>query len=132
MRDLTNTVQTLQSSMFSLTERVNNMNRTQSAILAAAESAEQLRVTGSHIPMVRNDTTPEPCGTSDVYTLSTAWANSPSKQMGVKTTYRYSAEPLQFVETASTHLRKLIVEGRDINLATILFPYYSWSEEKEK
>lgn len=49
VRDLTNTVQTLQSSMFTLTKRVNNMNRTQSAIPAAARSAEQLRFTGYQI-----------------------------------------------------------------------------------
>lgn len=48
------------------------MNRTQSAIAAAAVSAEQFRVTGSQISMLRNDATPEPGGTSDLYTLSTA------------------------------------------------------------
>ena len=63
------------------------MNRTQSAIPAVAGSAEQSRVIGSQISMGQNDATPEPCGTSDVYTLSTAWTNTPSKQTGVKTTY---------------------------------------------
>jgi len=43
----------------------------------------------------------------------------------VKTAYGYSAESLPFVETISPHLRKNITEGKDINLASLLIPYYT-------
>ena len=43
----------------------------------------------------------------------------------VKTPHGYSAESLPMVETISPHMRKNIIEGKDVNLAALLIPYYS-------
>ena len=43
----------------------------------------------------------------------------------VKTPHGYSAESLPLVETISPHMRKNIIEGKDVNLAALLIPYYS-------
>lgn len=43
----------------------------------------------------------------------------------VKTRYGYSAESLPFVETVHPSMRKQILEGKDINLAALLIPYYT-------
>ncbi|KAJ8315452.1 hypothetical protein KUTeg_007602 [Tegillarca granosa] len=144
VRNLTTTVQNLQSSMISLTERVNNMSRPQPTLPAAAGSADQLRQTAVQNTMERVDVV---CGTlretrntenytrnTENYTLSTAWADQNStKTMGVKTTYGYLAESLPYVETISPNLRKQIIEGKDVNLATILIPYYTGPDvDKDK
>ncbi|XP_062597562.1 uncharacterized protein LOC134264068 isoform X2 [Saccostrea cucullata] len=122
VRDLTTTVQSLQSSMISLTERVNNMSRPQPTIPAAAGSAEQLRQTGVQNTMARVDVvsgTPREPTETENYTLSTAWADQNStKTVGVKTTYGYSAESLPYVETISPNLRKQIVEDGQISEAS--------------
>ncbi|CAC5418314.1 unnamed protein product [Mytilus coruscus] len=45
----------------------------------------------------------------------------------VRTAHGYSAETLPFVETISPQLRKNIISGMDINLTSLLIPYYSGS-----
>ncbi|XP_061170025.1 uncharacterized protein LOC133179252 [Saccostrea echinata] len=122
VKDLTSTVQSLQSSMISLTERVNTMSRPQTSIPAAAGSAEQLRQSGAQTTTSRNDSTPVISGTpretreTENYTLTTAWADQTSpKPMGVRTTYGYSAESLPYVETISPNLRKQIIEDGQIS-----------------
>ena len=41
------------------------------------------------------------------------------------TTFGYAAESLPFVETVHPSLKKQIVEGKDVNLAALLIPFYS-------
>jgi len=43
----------------------------------------------------------------------------------VRTRYGYAAESLPFVETVSPQARKNIIEGKDVNLASLLIPYYT-------
>ncbi|XP_062604111.1 uncharacterized protein LOC134265910 [Saccostrea cucullata] len=121
VRNLTSTVQNLQSSMISLTERVNTMARSQTSIPAAAGSVDQLRQSGAQTTNPRNDDTPVSCGTpretreSD-YTLITAWADQASpRTMGVRTTYGYAVESLPYVETIAPNLRKQIIEDGQIS-----------------
>ncbi|CAC5419725.1 unnamed protein product [Mytilus coruscus] len=45
----------------------------------------------------------------------------------VRTAHGYSADTLPFVETISPQLRKNIISGMDINLTSLLIPYYSGS-----
>ena len=44
---------------------------------------------------------------------------------GVPTRFGYSAESLSFVETIHPSIRKQITEGKDVNLAALLIPYYT-------
>lgn len=44
---------------------------------------------------------------------------------GTRIRFGFSAEPLPFIETVHPTLRKQIVEGKDINLAALLIPYYT-------
>ncbi|CAC5361186.1 unnamed protein product [Mytilus coruscus] len=45
----------------------------------------------------------------------------------VRTAHGYSTETLPFVETISPQLRKNIISGMEINLTSLLIPYYSGS-----
>ena len=42
-----------------------------------------------------------------------------------QTQFGFAAESLPFVETISPQMRKQIIEGKDVNLAALLIPYYS-------
>ena len=44
---------------------------------------------------------------------------------GVPTRFGYSAESLSFVERIHPSIRKQITEGKDVNLAALLIPYYT-------
>lgn len=44
---------------------------------------------------------------------------------GTRTRFGFAAESLPFIETVHPTLRKQIVEGKDINLAALLIPYYT-------
>lgn len=46
-------------------------------------------------------------------------------ETGQQTRFGYSAESLPFVETIHPTLRKQITEGKDVNLAALLIPYYT-------
>ena len=43
----------------------------------------------------------------------------------VRTKYGYSAESLPFMDAVHPSLKKQILEGKDINLASLLIPYYT-------
>lgn len=64
-------------------------------------------------------------------TITTGFENMPAmlprdNQVGyTQTRYGYSAESLPFIETVHPSLRKQIVEGKDVNLASLLIPYYT-------
>ena len=58
----------------------------------------------------------------------TAAYQPPLATMMEKTTmsqFGYAPDSLPFVETVSPHLRKNILEGKDVNLASLLIPQYS-------
>ena len=60
-------------------------------------------------------------GHSDIINVNTA----PSGNCGQPTRFGYSAESLPFVETIHPSIRKQITEGKDVNLASLLIPYYT-------
>ena len=65
---------------------------------------------------------------TDPFSLATAMNRSSNTQDNrnyVETPHGYSAESLPLVETISPHMRKNIIEGKDVNLAALLIPYYS-------
>ena len=43
----------------------------------------------------------------------------------VRTKYGYAAESLPFMDAVQPSLKKQILEGKDINLASLLIPYYT-------
>ncbi len=45
-----------------------------------------------------------------------------------RSTFGYAAESLPFVETVHPSIKRQIQEGNDVNLATLLIPYYSAQE----
>ena len=59
---------------------------------------------------------------TDSFSLATAINRSINTQVNrnyVKTPHGYSAESLPLVETISPHMRKIIIEGKDVNLAAL-------------
>ena len=65
---------------------------------------------------------------TDSFSLATAMnrsINTRDNRNYVKTPHGYSAESLPLVETISPNMRKNIIEGKDVNLAALLIPYYS-------
>ena len=65
---------------------------------------------------------------TDSFSLATAMNRSINTQDNrnyVKTPHGYSAESLPLVETISPNMKKNIIEGKDVNLAALLIPYYS-------
>ncbi|XP_055999644.1 uncharacterized protein LOC125649823 [Ostrea edulis] len=60
-----------------------------------------------------------------------AAAGSPGQLNNVRTTYGYASESLPLVETISPQLRQQIVSGKDVNLATLLIPYFTPIESPE-
>ena len=65
---------------------------------------------------------------TDSFSLETAMnrsINTRDNRNYVKTPHGYSAESLPLVETISPNMRKNIIEGKDVNLAALLIPYYS-------
>ncbi|KAL3877964.1 hypothetical protein ACJMK2_035605 [Sinanodonta woodiana] len=103
-------------------------------------SSAHSSVTVNSVVQVRPDNTfAEDCDNAQNFTLDIGYKafNSPSAAAGseeqarhsmcIRTPRGYSAESLPFVETVLPQLRKNIVAGRDINLATLLIPYYAGS-----
>ena len=52
-------------------------------------------------------------------------SRDPAASAYTQTRFGYAAESLPFVETVHPTLRKQIVEGKDVNLAALLIPYYT-------
>lgn len=122
--ELSKIVKNLNQDVSELKGQVRN-NNSQRTVPAAAGSEEQLTNSQSGTVHNRDDESRE-------YTLQTAWANirSTNEQSHneghtrIKTKYGYALESLPFVETVPPQLRKDIVKGKDINLITLLLPYY--------
>ena len=50
----------------------------------------------------------------------------------VRTQFGFAAESLPFVETVSPALRRQIIEGKDVNLASLLIPHFNCSTSDDK
>lgn len=50
----------------------------------------------------------------------------------VRTTYGYAAESLPLVDTISPVLRQNILASKDINLASLLIPYYAYDNSESR
>ena len=58
---------------------------------------------------------PQPMAASQLLTVPPSTSQS----------YGYAADSLPFVETVSPAIRRQVTEGKDVNLAVLLIPYYT-------
>lgn len=71
-------------------------------------------------------------GNIGIHAISSSAAGSPSQlplqtTTATRTTFGYAAHTLPLVETVSQQLRTNIIQGRDVNLAALLIPYFRGS-----
>lgn len=127
---LSSTVQNLQQNVINLTSRVNSMNTQATSSSVSTENNHNIQ-----------------SGSQSNFTLSTAMAamSSSVSRPSVTTTgiadlqpapsykrtrFGFSAESLPLVETISPQLWQQITAGKDINLASVLIPYYVPTEDE--
>ena len=149
--ELTKTVAELQKTVRDLSENVNHLkqqtmsadqgvqSRTtadQGSCLENAQTmmANSLQLTGhttqaEPLPPAAESCVPstsfdqEASCNSDL--LASAMNHNGDSSGYVKTKYGYSAESLPFMDAVHPTLKKQILEGKDINLASLLIPYYT-------
>lgn len=143
--ELLNVIKELSSSVNSLKKDVNDISEEMKVLKgnrnppAAAGSAEQLMAVNREVGSPSTSTCIPSSTAEEDITLSRAYAHlnstnsttSVNPNQFVKTKYGYSQESLPFVETVSPTLRKNILEGKDINLAALLIPYFNVVEKKD-
>lgn len=134
---LSTTVQTLQQNVSSLTIKVNALITERPEIPGQARMVEPVvnRTTTTNLDL--NST-----AGSTQFNLETAYnalrrpvpsaAAGSEEQLGNvsssgRTARGFAVESLPFVETISPQLKRNIITGMDINLASLLIPYYSGS-----
>lgn len=141
---LSSTVQSLQQNVINLTSRVNSMNTQTTSSSVSTEINHNIQSGGQ--TNQANSSSNDVNNTSN-FTLSSAMAAMSSSVSGPsatttgianqqpapsykRTRFGFSAESLPLVETISPQLRQQITAGKDINLASILIPYYVPTEDK--
>ncbi|XP_052713846.1 uncharacterized protein LOC128187444 [Crassostrea angulata] len=141
---LSSTVQSLQQNVINLTSRVNSMNTQTTSSSVSTEINHNIQSGGQ--TNQANSSSNDVNNTSN-FTLSSAMAAMSSSVSGPsatttgianqqpapsykRTRFGFSAESLPLVETISPQLRQQIMAGKDINLASILIPYYVPTEDK--
>ena len=127
---LSSTVQTLQQNESSLTSKVNTLIAERPELPGKARAVE-LVVNRTTINLDQNST-----ARSTQFNLETAYnalrrpvpsAAAGSEEQLATLGMGFAVESLPFVETVSPQLMKNIIRGMDINLASLLIPYYSGS-----
>lgn len=141
---LSSTVQSLQQNVINLTSRVNSMNTQTTSSSVSTEINHNIQSGGQ--TNQANSSSNDVNNTSN-FTLSSAMAAMSSSVSGPsatttgianqqpapsykRTRFGFSAESLPLVETISPQLRQQITAGKDINLASVLIPYYVPTEDK--
>ena len=132
---LTSTVQSLQQNVINLTARVNSMSQG-----ACIQTNATAGISQSQPGQERTSVTTSPSAPETNYTLDTAFARISTAAAGSqdqlseprRTRFGFSAESLPLVETISPLLRQQIIAGKDVNLASLLIPYYSPLDEKDE
>jgi len=136
---LSSTVQTLQQNVSSLTSKVNTLIAERPELPGQARAVEPV-VNRTTINLDQNST-----AGSTQFNLETAYnalrrpvpstAAGSEEQLATlgnfsssgRTVRGFAVKSLPFVETVSPQLKKNIITGMDINLASLLIPYYSGS-----
>ena len=136
IHELSSTLGQIQNNMKDMTARINHLEgRNSDSSTNDNASSGNINIVppgGSNVNV--SETLADTSGST--FTLSSALAahctpnpahtqNSALAHNYVKTKYGFAAESLPFVETVSPSLRRQIIEGKDINLASLLIPYYT-------
>ncbi|CAC5373070.1 unnamed protein product [Mytilus coruscus] len=134
---LSSTVQSLQQNVSSLNGKVNSLLVVQPTTRQEEVAVSTFTSTGSYRGEDVNNSgnshnLESACASLNRNTIPAAAAGSENQEArSIRTARGYSAETLPFVETISPQLRKNIISGLDINLASLLFPYYVGSGTNE-
>ena len=112
LQTLTKTVSELQKTVFSLTGTVQKLQQ-KDRVTATVSSADTEHNTEA---IQERDSNLSISGPADQNDLLGA---------GGASKFGYSAETLPFIETVHPTLKKQIIEGKDVNLAALLIPFYS-------
>lgn len=136
---LTSTVQSLQQNVINLTSKVNSITQVGGLQTSAnASSTAQSQISRPLSQESSSATTSS--STQDSFTLDTAFARISAAAAGSaeqmseprRTRYGFAAESLPLVETISPQIRSQITAGKDVNLASLLIPYYTPQDDKEE
>ncbi|CAG2254395.1 ANK [Mytilus edulis] len=143
-RTLINLVSRLSSTVQSLQQNVSSLNGNVNSLLVVQPNTRQEEVavstftsTGSQRGEAINNSgnshnLDSTYASLNRTTIPAAAAGSENQEArSVRTSRGYSAETLPFVEIVSPQLRKNIISGLDINLASVLIPYYVGSGTSE-
>lgn len=139
--NMTNTVQTMQRSLINLNNKVNaisnpsNVSETLTPLSLASpgpssvsQGVNQVENAADSIPIYNLDTAYSALKAGNSRPSAAAGSEEQARRGNLAPTSRgYSAEALPFVESVSTTIRRNIISGRDVNLATLLIPYYTGS-----
>lgn len=137
---LSNTVQSLQQNVTNLTAKVSRIvsNNTDVVSYDRAENLQTNRqdqnianISTSPIENFNLESAYRALNSTSFRGLSTPSAAAGNEQqlrnMTRHSAWGYAAENLPYVETISPQLKKNILSGMDINLSTLLIPYYNGS-----
>ena len=138
VKDLSAVVGDLKSTVHGLASQQQGDNVSNSAANTSTRTVDRMEVPGTSTQAADGGMSVQQ------FTLQSAYGSpSPSMQgpntlnQGnyVRTKYGYCSESLPFVDTVFPSIRRAIIEGRDVNLASLLIPYYhgpSLSDDKPK
>ena len=144
---LTSTVQSLQQNVATLTNKVNTM-ATERVVNRDANFGSTLSSPpATEVPPFSAPSSSSSANQNPIFNLESAYnalrsPRIPAAAAGsqeqeatnsnyIRTPRGYAAESLPYVETITPQLRKNIISGMDINLATLLIPYYAGSGVNE-
>ncbi|CAG2220729.1 unnamed protein product [Mytilus edulis] len=143
-RTLINLVSRLSSTVQSLQQNVSSLNGKVNSLLVVQPNTRQEEVAVSTFTSTGSQRGEAINNSGNSHNLESTYASLnrttiPAEAAGsknqeaksVRTSRGYSAETLPFVETISPQLRKNIISGLDINLASVLIPYYVGSGTNE-
>lgn len=122
LRELTATVSSLQNNLKQLSAKVNSIQTAESTVAdnAASVPTGEANVMNTLASALQPATLQEP----PLVPTAVPTVTGPD-HCYVRTKFGFSAESLPFVETVSPQIRKSVVEGKDVNLASLLIPCYN-------
>ncbi|MES9903292.1 MAG: hypothetical protein ABW168_11545 [Sedimenticola sp.] len=131
--EIRNNVSSLQTSISQLSEKLEAAISRNRLIPPCNQPA--VEGTGINFDMLGANIAPETCTRSLPVTDTTTTTQFERYTFNVenaRSTFGYAAELLPFVETVHPSIRRQIQEGGDVNLATLLIPYYHSLPDQSK
>lgn len=104
-----------------LQQTVGGLQQTMASMLAQKQNTSSAGFTLQSVYDQRLTSTTAPLPMSQLPTMSTGNVSQLTQPLR---TFGVSPEQLPFMDLLSTSMRKQIIEGKDVNLASLLIPYY--------